>query len=289
MPTPENPGRHQVSRAQELISFVREEIRLFQSSEIRSISTNEELRERFGYEQTSSFYPLLRKEGLIFERRMIRARGGYLKQGAGYSLTPSYECSWMIGILAGGGSVAPTGVIAISETDSDFLDIVKSRGERLFGIHGFKDTLRIKADGSPYQYIHFHNRGLARQFGDLRRHVWPQTVLDRHHWIIEDSRYIAGLLEGIFDTRGLVDPSKVIILLTSYPNIANFLAELLIRIGIEKPVVRYKDQDNAVTIGAGIYNLRDMGAFAQIIHSNISQKEEELEEIRRKHVHEGSI
>lgn len=284
MPNPEQVTEYvpRTIRAKELLSFAKEEVRLFDTGEIDRISDNEELSNRFGYQKGASFYYLLKRGGLLAERRRIKQVGGSLKQGQ-LTLAPSYETAWMIGVLSGGGNVNHiNGAISVTESDRNFLDVIKSRGERLFGVESYEDTLRKTRDGQLYQHVHFYSRGITRQLGDLRRDTWPQSIQEKHPWITKDPRYITGLLEGVFDVRGLVHPYDAIIFLTSYPNVANFLAELLIRIGVDNPIIRYKEKERENVMGVGIYNLKDMKQLAQNIHSNIPRKEGMLEVIREK-------
>lgn len=268
------PGKE--SRQQPLAEYVRTEIDELRSGQISRISTNDELRARFGYSRTTSLYPILRKHGLVEERRQIKEQGGQKEP-----IVPSQESAWMIGIIAGGGSNdLRTGAIVISEKDEGFLQTVKSTGERLFETRGNIHVLRTKEDGTTYKYVSFHDKDISRQLGDLRRDNWFQTVVDRHPWILRDDRYIASFLGGIFDTRGLIAPRQGIILLTSYPAIANFLSELLTRLGIENPRLRYKGKDKQKLIGVGIYGRKDIKIFADLIYSRKSEKEAKLEILR---------
>lgn len=270
MPSPEHK--------QPLVEFVRTEIDEFHSGNISRISTNAELQARFGYLRTSSFYPILRRVGLLEERRKIKKQGGQKEP-----IIPSQESAWMIGILAGGGNNnLRSGAMVLSDKDKSLLQAVKSTGERLFEIRGNIRTLRTKEDGTVYNCVHFHNYAISRQLGDLRRDRWPQTIIDKHPWILGNDSYIANFLQGIFDVRGLIAPQLGIIITTSYPAVANFLSELLTRLGIENPLPAYTAKDKQKLKGIGIWRKTDMKLFADQIHSRKPEKEAKLEIFRQR-------
>lgn len=280
-------------RKQALVEFVRIEIAEFHSGDTSRISTNDELRAKFGYSRATSLNPMLRKYGLSEERKKIKEQGGQKEP-----IIPSQESAWMIGILAGGGNNhLRSGAMTISDEDESFLQTVKSSGEGLFETRGNINTRNVKKDGTAYKYVSFHKRDISRQLGDLRRDRWPQTIIDKHPWILRDNRYVASFLEGIFDARGLIAPRQGIILLSSYPVIANFLSELLTRLGVENPLFRYKGKDKQKLIGVGIYRHKDIKVLAGQIHSRKSEKEAKLEilrqddktEIKRRAMEQGKI
>lgn len=276
MPNPEHQSPRHL-RKQQLINFVQEEISKFQSGEAQRISTNEELRSRFGYARIGSFYHAFQTAGLIEDRRKIKEQGGQHKE----SITPSQEWAWMIGVLAGGGhNSLKTGAISVTEYDTVFLQTIKSTGERLMGIHGNIHPLRTTEEGATYKAVNFHSNAVSRQLGDLRRDRWFRTIIDKHPWILKNQRYIASFIEGIFDTRAIIGSGNVIIFSTSYPEIANFLSELLIRLGIENPLPRYKEKAVKILTGIGIYS-RDVTTLAKLIHSRKPKQEAILDHLRQ--------
>lgn len=281
MPNLERIGQPQSSRAKDLSDFIRDEIERFRAGEITRISTNEELRERFGYTQASTFYPTLKREGLLEERKKIKEQGGQTKEGQ-ETIIPSYEWAWMIGILAGGGHVNPKGQISTYTSDDDFLQVTRSVGTRLFEENPTVKELRKSKDGTSYRMVSFYSTKLARQIGDLRRDKYPETIIEKHPWILKDQKYIVGLLSGVFDTRGFVSESQQsITFLTSFPNVTSFISELLVRAGIKKPTVKYSQQGKKV-MGVGIYNIADRKKLAEIIYSRVPAKQSKLDGIRKK-------
>lgn len=256
-----NPEREinsatKASRAKELITFARTEVEKFHSREIDRISTNE-------------------------ERRKIKKERG-LRGEEEKTIFPSREWAWMIGVLAGGGNInLKNRAINITGYDNNFLQIIKSTGERLFGNNARCDDMRKKEDGSVYKILSLHNRSISRQLGDLRRDKYFQTIIEKHRWIIENTNYTWGFLEGIFDTRGKVNKTQGVILSTTYPEIANFLSELLVRLDIKNPRTRYKTKSHEDIVGLGLYNKRDVKLFAQNVYSRRPEKEDILNFFRQ--------
>lgn len=265
-------------RKRSLINFVKEENARFEAGEILGVSTNEELRMRFGYARVSSFYPILRQENLLQERK-------YLLLGKGRErLIPSRELAWVLGVVASGGNTNKYGAVSLSGKEEEFLQVFKDKTERLFQVNTIVRPLRMCADGKIYQSARFSNMDIARALGDLRRFCWPQTLMDRHSWIFSNNHYLWGLIEGIFETRGYISGHKAINFSSYYLNVANFIANVLSKAGIQSPYIKTSNTTREGVSGVGISNQRDMRFFAQNVYSVISQKESSLDFFRTSEV-----
>lgn len=263
-----------------LVNFVRDEAEGFKRGEVTHISSNEELRRQFGYSNASSFYRLLGREGLIQERkRLIMERGRE-------RLMPSPDLAWMLGILAGGGYVMPeNGAIGFTGREEHLLEAFKTTAEGLFNTNVFisSDEKNKGDEEKRYQRAHFHSTSIARALGDLRRNQWPQTLTEKHSWILDNPSYIWKFLNGFFEVRGHIT-SRGIIFTSSYLDIGNTLIDLLTRVGIDNPRFQAKGRTIKEIQGVGLHNLRDQKLFAQNISSKIPLKEQRLDHYRKKEI-----
>lgn len=204
------------------------------------------------------------------------------KSNSAQASVPSPELAWTLGALAGKGYVSPsTGVVLFANTDPGLLRKYSSVTGNLFDKNHSSKTARIDPDGSPYIHLWFCDVQIARTLGDLRREKWPDTIIDKHRWAMDGSNYTWRLLEGFFDARGYVHkpPSLYAQYNTSYPQVGNFIADLLTRVGIKQPQIDFtKEGDRIQRIR--ISQPDDRRFFAQHIHSAVASKEEGLEMIR---------
>lgn len=268
-------------RARDLSQFAKKEVNQFHAGEVDRISTNEELRKRFGMRRDKLFRDSISGEG-VGEIRREAQEAAKQKTKEERSIVQSSEWAWMIGVLSGGGHNNLTGGnLSIAEFDEAFLQTIKSTGERIIDSNGYIRTIRVLDNGVSYRTLAFHDRSISAQLGDLRRDRWPQTIIQKHSWILRNHNYLANFLGGIFDTRGRILPQQGIFLSSSYPVVVNFLSELLVRMGVENPKPKYQGKEQEKLIGVGIYNLQDIKTFADQVHSRRPEKETALEIFRQ--------
>lgn len=268
-------------RKESLINYVQNELNNYRSGEVLSLTTFDELHERFGYANRSSVIKILNKVGLIDERRIAR-------QFDPQSVS-SRSMAWVLGSLAGGGYIGyglNKGKVKMVNLPDELVHPFKSTAESLFSVNVTIQTVefnRARGYKGIRNEVYFTNADVTSMLGDLRRDRWPFTITERHPWCLNNEEYTWALLEGFFELKGFVDHRSVY-LLTSYPNVASFLTELLVRQGIHRPgiVKDYRYEDNSRTIGVQITNWREAQHFALHIHSHIPKKEEMLEEFRKR-------
>lgn len=259
------------SKAQEVRDYVRQEINDLRAGKIERLSTFAELNTRFGYKHYLSIGNALRSTGLLEERRVV-------KKEAVPTLDPSTEWAWMIGLLSGGGHVRPSGTIHLGNPSPEMLEAFKSRGERLFKSNARIEPLYGKRK-SPT--IIFGNLRYTRALGNFTRDACVNTIREHHDWILMNDRYIWSFLEGFFEIQGnfyRIPRKKYddIYLLTIHRNVANFLTELLVRVGIEKPGIKLNPDAKEGIDRVRITSLKDVKHFSEHIHSVVPQKEERL-------------
>lgn len=268
-------------KRQNLINYVRNEISAYQTGEILSLTTFDELYERFEYANRSSVIRILNRVGLTEERRLARELGP--------RSIPSRSMAWMIGFLAGGGYIGRglnKGKVIMTNLPDELVQPFKGTAESLFSVNiAVRDVEFSNSKGNKgiRTEAYFADVDTTSMLGDLRRDKWPSTVVNRHRWCLNNEDYTWALLEGFFELKGYID-SRSIYLLTSYPNIASFLTELLVRQGIHRPrIVRDSNhKDDNHTLGVQISNWKEAQHFALHIRSHISKKEEILDEFRRR-------
>lgn len=272
-------------RRYDLISYVQDEMSRYKTGELGILLSAEELRAKFGYSDKHSVWLNLRKAGLSKERQELKRQiKEPIRQIKDVGLTegefiyPSMEWSWMMGILATGGCVAKDGAVSFSKSDETLREAIKSRGERLFGKNSRSQPPSV---GGKSPKLVFQSIRFAEALGNFTRDEWVSTMLNRHNWILRDNKYIWSFLEGIFETSGDVVVSKgkkfeVILLRTVYRNSANFLAELLVSVGIGDPKIRASKHAKQGISGIRIDSLADVIYFAKNIHSVRPKREERL-------------
>ncbi len=203
----------------------------------------------------------------------------------GELLPPSRELAWMIGVLTGGGSVSPSRQsyrVKLESTSDTFLAEFKSIGERLFHTNPTHRIARTFKDGRASKEVVFYTDS-GTILGDLRTTEWPQTIRKKHNWIFQDQRYLWGLIEGLVETKGSVRAArkKSISFNTQYKIVANFIADLLVRVGINHPDITPDRKTREGINRVGVYNLSDIKTIASNIHSSIPEKEKKLEFFRQ--------
>lgn len=197
------------------------------------------------------------------------------------ALQPSRELAWAIGLLASGGSVnLRTGAMFLTSPDLSLQSAYINVAGNLFRTNLTWQTIRSKSGERQIPY--FNKADIARGLGDLRRAVWPSTIVERHHWILEDQRFSWALLTGIFDNKGVFSGTdrRCLIIPTSFKQVANFMAELMTNVDIQNPVILRSSFNREGVQGVAIANIRDQRRFANNIHSVVPEKEQALEAIR---------
>lgn len=281
-------------RAQNLVNFVREEIERFRNGEIDSISTNDQLIERFGYQRRSSIYPTLNKVGLIKERRFL------LEVSILERLKPSSELAWLLGVLAGKGNVGTDdGEISLASKDQLLLKQFQSTGERVFKLNPSTRPQRINKGIRNFEntIVEFNSTVLARGIGDMRREKWPATIIDKHPWVIKNSNLTWKFIEGFFEVNGGVytyegvkhKSQHLVVLSTSSASAAIFLSECLAKLGIQYPLSRSSSQTRERASGVAISNLVDLRLFSSSIYPKSEEKEEKLKIYRDKESQSGKV
>jgi len=213
------------------------------------------------------------------------ARRGITEAESREDFVPSRDMAWIIGVLAGGGYANPDDKrISIDSNSEKFLDEFKTAGERVFRVNSVYRT-RVKSDGKrEAKGVTFYSRKVALMLGDLGSPEWPDTIINRHKWIVENTNYLWGFIEGIFERKGNVFISKNrvkgISIGTDYVNVANFVAELLVRLGIKNPRIEHNKRGKQGIKGVRVHNIQDMKHFAENVHSKIPEKESRLSDCR---------
>lgn len=282
MPTKANFQRKEAIRL-----FVQEELDRYKVEDLSNISSNDELVERFGYRYRSGVYNALQETGLLKLRR------GILGKNFDPSQLVCEEGAWFLGILSASGSVRigqgrrGTGLIYFSSQRVELIDRFVSVGQRL--LHAQPNLLRIKAGTNDLDRkkvrVTFYHRACAEAVGDLRLGFWDKTIQEQHSWIVKNTAYIWSFLKGFSETRGNIDIDDVrgrrsLILSCAASSSANYLSELLVRVGVDKPALIYgtAGKVNAVIVR----NLPNLRLFARNIHLTLPEKEGLLDDLRKR-------
>lgn len=267
------------TRKEELIAYVEDNLRRLEAGEIIRLPTYQSLAEQFGYAGNPSVYMLLKRKGI----RLKNYAPPYKLPG------PSSDLAWFLGTLSSGGSVRLIqGWTWLANTNEAVLEKFRLIGERLFSLNANKITAGGERSwGGSQPGYQFNSVKIARFLGDLREDSWARTILYQHPWVVDDSKYTWGFINGFFEERGSVHinetPYKTqhrIRVSTPSPNGASLLAEMLVRQGLEYPSVQYEFRSGERVKGVRVQNLRDIRLFAQNIHSVVPEKEEALECLR---------
>lgn len=258
-------------RAENLVACVKDELQGFRLGQVQIISTLEELRAQFGYATTASIHPILNRVGLIAERRLL------LRETGGYRLNPSRETAWVLGVLSGGGSVdVDKGKVALTSQDDQLLKAFKTNTEAILPVE-----IRINSypsSGTINKEARFDDRRISRVLGDFRGGAWTQTIQDKHNWLLEDHQFIWGFLEGLSEVCGSVN-RKGITFWTHRFEVAEFLSELMIKVGLGRPSVLKKEGGQRIR-GIVIRNPQDKKEFAVNVWLNRLIRDKALEKFR---------
>lgn len=235
-----------------------------------------ELATQFGYSNTSGFYHTLRNRGLFVEVERV-----YKETNVVY---PSTEWAWMLGIISLGGSTSPQNQqISLVSADSNLLNAFSLRGANLFHTNPSIMLNSTQSDGRKSRKIYFGNGYMVRAIGDLRKESWPDTISERHGWIYEDNEYIWSFLEGACEVRGYVSnkPRKRRITINSnFKPVANTIADLLVRVGVENPHIKTDSSAREGIRGVDVSKSLDVKHMARHIHSVNQNREKILQELR---------
>ena len=209
--------------------------------------------------------------------------GGYLRNTARRReelIMPSTELAWMMGVLAVSGSINNAdhkGKISFYMLHSSLYDVLKSRGERLFGVNAHMSYYESRK--SPI--LSFKTGFYGEAMGNFARDAWVDTISNQHNWVLKNDRYILSFLEGAFNVRGYFFKSPrqkydSLRISTAYRVAANFLSELMVRVGVEDPSIATKSYTREGIRGIAITSLRDIKHFAEHIHSMDPNLEKKL-------------
>lgn len=267
-------GAKDRARKKELIAYTEDNIQRLEAGEITSLPTYKEIADQFGYADDTSVYTMLKRRG-------IKLR----EYAPSYKLpAPSSDLAWFLGIVSAGGYVnlGKEGTIQLENVHENLLENYRLLGERLFSLNVHKMPIERESGKSWLRY-EFYNTRVARFLGDLRRDCWARTILSMHPWIVDNSQYAWGFINGFFDKKGTVytDKKTHINISIPSPSGASLLAEMLVKQGLEHPTIHYTpDLSNERVMSVQIHNLRGVRLFAQNVHSLVPEKEAALEYCR---------
>lgn len=196
------------------------------------------------------------------------------------ALQPSRELAWVLALLASGGNISlKTGSMALMSPNQDLQNAYINIAGNLFRTNTTWQTL--KSSSGERRVPQFNNTAIARQIGDLRRVIWPQTITEKHSWILEDPNFTWAFLSGIYDDKGIFSRDGTQLAFpTVFNNIASFISDLLVRVDIENPYIIKHSSCREGVQAVAIGNIRDLRRFADYIHSAIPAKEQILDSIR---------
>lgn len=288
------PKRKRVERVEQILDFVRREFNQYREGQVNKLSTYRALCERFGYKNPGSVRLLLIRHGLKRERmpkpepqmaaivaqpessrpkHRVRRDAKEIKD----ILTPSDQMAWMLGVLSAGGYTKPgVNTLSLRTGEPTFASAFRIIGEELFGFNAHTDTTPEKST-----IIFFSSRTLTAALGDLRSGNWPVTIMEKYSWITNNEQYIWRFLEGYLDKSGEVRNAKVskrMGFFAQYENAGNFLVEMLVKVGIERPLLLHKGSGRLAEVF--VSNIRDVQRIANNVHLRSPSKEKELEELR---------
>lgn len=272
-----------LERKAALIQFAQREVEQFKQGSLERLSAYEELRERFGYGNRWSVYNALHSAKVVASR--IKALG--LKRAEfAEDMVPSRDYAWILGLVAGGGTVATDRRNYCSFTSSDpkLANAFRETGERLFHTNASVINEGPPRYSKEYIRVSFHGRDFQSILGDLRRTVWPETVRNQHEWVLSEPRFTWSFLEGLFETRGNVqaeDLRRYITLRTDYRAVAYFIIDLLTRVGVQNPkLIPIKDRPDHIR-GVMLTHREDLKLFASNVHSRTDTTEQRLDFYRQ--------
>lgn len=207
-------------------------------------------------------------------------------QDSNYSITPSREAAWFLGVMSGGGWVEQNRKrVGLDSMHRPLVQSLELVGKNILGVNSScSDRPRPDYDGVR---IIFYSSRLALALGDMSRMAWADTIRDRHGWIQSRDEYVWGFLEGLFEVngniylqqrhskKGIAQRPTVTYWNDSKNNI-NLLADLFTRVGINGLGLSHdKDSVDGVK-GISLYRRSDIKVFADHVYSRVPEKEERL-------------
>lgn len=200
----------------------------------------------------------------------------------------SPDMAWIMGTLSGHRLVHnKTGHISLGNKNEQVQHEFIRLGEQVFGVEIPYRPVWTNKDNKPITYLapSFYSISIARGLGDLSRTQFHRTIREKHNWILEDQTCTLRYTEGLFEARGNIykrfeSESKDIMLQTSIPYAADFIAEVLTKLGVTPTIIKMRRGPELITKGVTISTLPEQKKFAELIHSVDPKKEEQLEEFR---------
>ncbi len=270
-------------RATKIIDYATELLERRQDSEMVAIPTNREIAQQIGSKGRDYVGQVLKKAGL--QQAIMTARQKDREIGEESLVVPSAEWAWILGVLSGKGYVKD-GNITISSKNKDLLEAIERTGEFLFRKTPSTYYRTDLTDGKKHGIKHLGSLRVTNSIGDLTQHNRLQTVVDKHSWILKDTRYLWSFIGGLFDVRGYVflAEGKTGYISFDFGNrqTAYFMAELLVRGGISRPLVYsfFREDKNDERFLLRISNHEDMQKFANSISPKVADKEKRLQRVR---------
>jgi len=251
-----------------LITHATELLRKVTSGELRSFPTESELAQQFGY-QPSSVGKVLRSAGITKEAVSSEHRKAMLN--------PSLDLAWMLGVISGNafmGKGYETRIRLQRSNNPDLLREFQNVGKKLFG----KDP-----KVTPTK-VTFFDKSMISELGDLTNNSWPQTISEKHDWILKNSIYTWKFIEGLFDARGnlsIKPGGNALYFVFNNQSSSSFLGDLLLRIGVQHPTVSVQTIKQTTLYKIGVYNISDLKLIAGNIHSKNPDNQNKLHAIRK--------
>lgn len=273
-------------RKQALIGYVVEELERFKGGEVDRLLSSRELAARFGYaidpRGNSKVTDILREKiPLLYRERKILLRPQRERVELPH---PSPELAWVLGAMCVAGHADPqsrVGQCSFATIEVDFAERFRFLASQVFKLDLQTKQRSSKKGGNTEYWVVISKKDVQEFFGPISRTSWPDTIRQSHQWLLSQETYLKEFLAGCFDARGLVELPRTkwksggeIKLDTSYPNVAFFLSDILVRLGFERISSARKGKKIS---GIRIQNYPEIIRFAQVVHSSIPKKEERLE------------
>lgn len=202
----------------------------------------------------------------------------------------SRDYAWFLGVLVGDGYCSSIGdSLILGVKDKEFRGKFARVGKELFGLEARLSINHLSKKNKKWNDAYlaaFHSVELTDFLGDFREERWTDTVYGGHSWIFRDKEYVWGFLNGYFDSDGCVsDPVKVknnqhrIRISTAYRKSADFIVEILNRVGIEGKIEKSSSRKEGIK-DVTIRRWDHMKRFAQNVYSSVPERERRLNRYR---------
>jgi hypothetical protein len=215
----------------------------------------------------------------------------------------SRDYAWFLGALAGDGCSSynrPTNQrsrLILTVKESSFRDQFAEIGEQLFGIEAKLGKQVISDRNKMWNDVYsatFNSVELVDLLGDFRSEQWPDTVKERHDWILSERDYLWGFLGGYFDAEGSISnpviekrddqiKSKQVChrlrYAIAYRDVAAFVMELLRLVDLGSSIEKSNEKREGIG-GIAVYGIENLNRFATNVHSTIPEKERRLDMYR---------